>query len=169
VPPERTLQLGRLQTGDGILRDRETTNSPEIPQSQSGNWLCLTVEVEASTTEKPGALRYAVSPVPLAGICAGLSGNWQSHRDGVIGMGIRGRTRMTNMESFYGTQISPHLYHVAIHRGMFPDKIIDRFIVDNGLLIEVCSGQALGFNVDCKSNENGFGGWGLLNSSVFPE
>jgi hypothetical protein len=60
-------------------------------------------------------------------------------------------------------------YNVEIQKGMFLDKNLDGFIIDNGILVEIRSGKVVGFNIGCKSTNNGFGGWGILNSKVFPE
>jgi hypothetical protein len=59
-------------------------------------------------------------------------------------------------------------YNVAIHKGMFLDKNNDGFRIDNGELLVICSGRVLARNVGSQSRNNMFGGWGLLNSKIYP-
>ncbi|MFA0438588.1 HNH endonuclease signature motif containing protein [Vibrio sp. 10N.222.51.C12] len=58
---------------------------------------------------------------------------------------------------------------VEILKGMFLDRTIDGYVIQDGALHTICEGQNGGISIGCTANANGFGGWGILNQKAFPD
>ncbi|WP_342323476.1 HNH endonuclease signature motif containing protein [Kosakonia sp. BYX6] len=57
---------------------------------------------------------------------------------------------------------------IEIVKGMFIDKNLDGFSVQDGSLKSICAGNSMSTIRNCRWPSSGFGGWGILNSASVP-